>query len=359
MNRRQLLLGLKNHAVALAGVALLHPWLWDPPQEERVLFFDDFDGPSLDGSKWSVEHAMRRELDLQLYDRNNVSLENGCLVLTARQEDGTVYSGSVHTAGKFEFGPGTRLAVRAKLEGGYGAWPAIWMQASRFTEEFPHEVWPAGGEIDLMEAYLPGTGLETTLHGYDEADRHTRKSWSLPYVKLDGWHLYEMEWTEKALRFFLDGFLYGEAETDKFRAGNGFMPFCDDTNALFLHLNLAVQRQLRNGDPLEPMKIPPEMRFLIDFVQVTAYRPDPAPVWVAFDRHEITVPQYQNIQLYVHTDPDASDRTVYWQIDGGQVLIPSPSNSVLGNLYAADQGTAQVTVRTPSGGWDVCRVTVV
>lgn len=359
MTRREMLRLLKGGA-GLGGLTLLGchmPENTAPP--EKVLFWDDFEDNTLDLTKWSCEHAMRRENDLQLYSQEKVAVENGCLVLTARRENGQILSGSVHTAGKFEFGPGTRVSIRARLESGYGAWPAIWMQASRFTEEFPQEIWPAGGEIDLMEAYLPEDGSETTVHGYDTAGMLRHQSLQCPAVQLEHWHLYEMEWTGESLRFFLDNALYGEVPVRSFKAPNGFLPFCDDTNAMFIHLNLAVQRQLRDGVPVEVMNVPQEMRFLIDFVRVTAKQPDLALVSVAFGKHEAVIKQYNNIKLYVCTSPKAVDRTVHWNVSEGNILVPSPSNSVMGNFYAANKGVAHVTVTTPSGGRDVCRVTVV
>lgn len=329
------------------------------PEGGVVLFWEDFSGDTLDLGKWSYEQGVQRENDLQAYTPEAVAVEGGCLVITARRQGQAVTSGSIHTAGKFEFGPGTRLSVRARVEGGYGGWPAIWLQAGRFTSQYPQEVWPAGGEIDLMEAYPPEAGFETTVHAYGPAGEHLAPHRAVEEVDLSAWHLYELEWTGQQLRFFLDGSCYWEAPVADFTAPGGFMPFADGDNALFLHLNLAVQRQLRDGTPVDPAQLPPQMRLYVDSVRVTASRPDPDPVWVAFAQREVTVAQYENIQLLVHTDPAAADRTVHWSVDPPSVLTPSPANTVLGNLYAAGKGVAYVTVTTPSGGRDVCKVTVV
>lgn len=328
----------------------------DSGSMQTVLFFDDFDGSELEESRWCCETGYLRNDELQEYRAQNVSLEDGCLMLTARiEEDGVRTSGSVHTAGRFEFGPGTTLEVRARLDGGPGAWPAIWLQSSRFTPQHPDEVWPAGGEIDLMEAYPPKKGYETTIHYRDEWGDMAKKRLASMKTDVSKWHTYGLIWTEQTLTFTLDGKPYAEAKTADYCTDGGLYPFADDVNALFLHLNLAVLDTDARGKRIR--KIPDTMRLMVDWVRVTANEPQ-QPCDVSFDRHEITVRYQEMLRLYVRTDPEAKDRTVHWEIEDESVLTPGALTTVFGNLYANRKGTTRVIVTTPSGGRDVCEVTV-
>ncbi|MGN0995845.1 MAG: family 16 glycosylhydrolase [Candidatus Ventricola sp.] len=323
---------------------------------QTVLFFDDFEGGRLDEQKWGYETGLLRNNEPQEFRTENVSLEDGCLVMTARREaDGSLTSGSVHTAGRFEFGPGTTLEVRARLEGGPGAWPAIWLQASRFTPQHPDEVWPAGGEIDLMEAYPPSEGFETTIHYRNERGRTASRRIASVDADVEAWHIYGLIWTEETLTFMLDGQPYAETATANYCTDAGLYPFADDLNALFLHLNLAIHDTDARGRRIR--EIPDTMRFVVDWVRVTTDEPQ-QPCGVSFDQHEITVKQYDMLPLYVRTDPGAQDRTVRWEIEDERVLPPCALETVFGNLYARRRGTTRVVVTTPSGGRDVLVVTV-
>ncbi|GAB1416059.1 glycoside hydrolase family 16 protein [Paludibacter sp.] len=90
---------------------------------------------------------------------------NGNLVLrgiknTTQVNDPSKYlTGGLHTKGKKSFGLG-RIEIRAKLQAGQGAWPAIWMMP-----ESPL-LWPLGGEIDIMERINYESRVQQTVHTY-------------------------------------------------------------------------------------------------------------------------------------------------------------------------------------------------
>ena len=324
---------------------------------ETVLFFDDFDGDALDEARWSCEEGYPRR-GLQRFQADRVGVEDGCLVLTAfREENWEFTSGSVHTAGKFEFGPGVRLQVRARLEGGAGAWPAIWAHASRFTPQHPTEVWPAGGELDLMEGYPPEEGFESTIHYRNSEGEADSLSLDTPDVSIEEWHTYGLIWTWEELCFTLDGEVYATAPTDAFCTDAGMYPFADEINALFLHLNLAIQESDRQGNWLETGDMPQTMRFYVDWVMVTSLE-EPQNCWIAFPQEEYTIERFESLPLFVYTNPAAQDRTVCWEVYNEWVLRPLEPNHVKGNYYGDHSGETKVIITTPAGGWTACRVTV-
>ncbi|MEZ5659038.1 MAG: glycoside hydrolase family 16 protein [Burkholderiaceae bacterium] len=86
--------------------------------------------------------------------------------------------------------------MRARLPRGRGFWPAFWMLPVRDT-------WPP--EIDIMEASGDRPGM---LHFSvrKPGDRAGRGSgWLHAPVAADGWQVFACEWTEREIRFIVDG----------------------------------------------------------------------------------------------------------------------------------------------------------
>ena len=111
---------------------------------------DEFDGNSLDESKWNFVQGGggygNNELQNYTNRPENVFVEDGNLVIEARKEN---YQGNQYTSAKLETknkGDWTygRFEIRAKLPEGKGIWPAIWMMPS----DKEYGGWPVGGEID-------------------------------------------------------------------------------------------------------------------------------------------------------------------------------------------------------------------
>jgi len=104
--------------------------------------------------------------ELQYYTNRteNVTVENGYLLITAKKEE---YQGSSYTSarlttkGLFEQAYG-RFEARIRLPYGQGMWPAFWLLGAD-SEEVG---WPDCGEIDIMEfrGQNPTTVLGT-VHG--------------------------------------------------------------------------------------------------------------------------------------------------------------------------------------------------
>lgn len=114
---------------------------------------DEFDRDGApDPAKWNPEVGLIRNGELQYYTRDrakNARIENGHLVIEAHKEpfEKAAYtSASLTTAGRASWTYG-RIEARAKLPGGRGTWPAIWM----LGDSIRTVGWPTCGEIDIME----------------------------------------------------------------------------------------------------------------------------------------------------------------------------------------------------------------
>ncbi len=186
--------------------------------EWALVWQDDFDGEDLDSGKWSVQVGDGCDLgicgwgndELQWYQRENVSVSEGLLVITARRETagGKEYtSARIRTAGRADWTYG-RFEVRARLPRGQGIWPAIWMLP---TDE-AYGTWAASGEIDIMEllGHEPAT-VHGTLHygGRWPENTHSGASYTLPSGTFsDDFHVFALEWENGVFRWYVDGVLY-------------------------------------------------------------------------------------------------------------------------------------------------------
>jgi len=248
------------------------------PQDEelKLVWNDEFDQPSIDSEKWSYEIGDGCQYgpdlcgwgnnELQYYTSRpeNSSIEDGKLVITAREES---YEGSNFTSarmvtknkGDWRYG---RVDVRAKLPRGQGIWPAIWM----LSTDTAYGIWPASGEIDIMEAIGSDTAqVFSTIHYGHDFWRFDTQYFSYPpedsvYFSAD-FHVYTVLWTENCIQFQVDGRNVGVPNT-RSTVYPTTWPF---DQPFHLILNVAVGGNLP-GNPDGTTTFP--QRFEIDYVRV-------------------------------------------------------------------------------------------
>jgi beta-glucanase (GH16 family) len=208
--------------------------------------------------------------ELEYYTKrpNNVVIQNGNLVITARRETYTDSSGvtrnftsaRLRTQELFSQAYG-RFEARVKIPFGPGIWPAFWLLGNNIKSVG----WPACGEIDIMENI--GKELSTvhgTIHGpgYSAA-----KGISSAYVIPDGrrfaddFHVFAVEWEPNTIRFYVDNDLYATRTPADLPGGSQWVydhPF-------FILLNLAVGGNWP-GPPDAATSFPASM--LVDYVRV-------------------------------------------------------------------------------------------
>ncbi|MFZ8931937.1 MAG: glycoside hydrolase family 16 protein, partial [Pseudomonadales bacterium] len=246
-----------------------------PVVEFQLVFSDEFNGSELDQSKWNiVEGDGCPDLcgfgnnELQVYSADSIDVSGGTLKITALDNppgsDAPYTSARINTKDKFEFRYG-RVEFSARLPSGQGMWPALWML---HADESVYGPWPAGGEIDVMEAFNPGvagnTATQSTTHyGLPGPPFNGTSSQNDNQVPLDAaFHEYAVEWERDQLRFFVDGvhfqtqtsdewYAYFPADEDGFydplgayKVGPRDAPF---DQMFYLIMNLAV-----GGNPVGP-----------------------------------------------------------------------------------------------------------
>lgn len=214
---------------------------------------DEFDGTELNLQKWTNGIWYDVTTDLA-FSPDNVSVRDGCLVLSARKED---YNGKSYTAGaiesKFEV-PGTDcyVEVRAKaLSKNANVLSAIWMQSSPLIKAMN-----PNPEIDIMETF-DYRKMSSTLHTWNQNPSihlqigYTHWNTGLDDISAD-FHTYALERRNGRLRFYFDGQLTWDKAVIT----------SDSFVQLSRHMVLSLEGHL--GNPVDEY-LPDE--FLIDYVR--------------------------------------------------------------------------------------------
>jgi uncharacterized membrane protein YgcG len=225
----------------------------------QLAWADEFNGSGLlNSNDWTYEVGRVRNSEAQYYtsaDLDNARQEDGNLVIEARKEslNGASYtSASVTTRNRHTFLYG-RLEVRAKLPGGVGTWPAIWMLGTSGG-------WPAGGEIDIMEnvGFEPNA-VHATIHTQADPSGAHQATVGLdqPYNQF---YVYALEWTPDRLDFFIDSNKVYTFNNDG--TGTASWPF---SKPEYLLINLAIGGNWGGQHGIDDSIFP--RRYYIDYVR--------------------------------------------------------------------------------------------
>jgi len=219
--------------------------------------YDIGNGPNGDG--WGNQ-------ELQYYtDRpENITANNGYLIITANQEDfnGSGYtSARILTKAKFEQQYG-RFEARMRLPYGKGMWPAFWMLGA----DIDSNPWPACGEIDIMEnAGSAPTIISGAVHGPGYfGGTPILKKYDFVNDRVDtGFHVYGIEWGPEYINYYVDDVLYNQITPDDVTGEWVF-----DNGPFYILINLAVGG-LFDGAPNADTVFPQTM--LVDYVRAYKY----------------------------------------------------------------------------------------
>lgn len=236
-------------------------------QEYTLVWSDEFDYTGLpDAEKWGYDVGGDGwgNNELQYYTQNrteNARVEDGHLIIEARKES---YGGNNYTSarlitkdkGDWLYG---KIEVKAKLPGGTGSWPAIWM----LPTDWEYGGWPSSGEIDIMEyvGYDPGI-VHGTVH--TEAYNHTLGTQKGAHTTVTdaetAFHVYSMEWTPERIKVFVDDTKYFT-----FNAEGDYTTWPFDKR-FHLLLNIAVGGSWGGAEGIDDEIFPVKME--VDYVRV-------------------------------------------------------------------------------------------
>lgn len=186
--------------------------LADPPGDGwQLKFSDDFNGSSLDNSKWSPCFYWGSSNgctnggagDLQWFQPDEVSVQDGILRIRAQKrsvvgENNKVFqytSGMIASHDKFAFQYGY-AEFRAKVPKGNGYWPTLWLLSQ-------NKNWPP--ELDVAEFVGSNTNnVHMTLHYNDGGHKSSSGWWGGLDFSAD-YHTYGVEWTSDKIVWYVDG----------------------------------------------------------------------------------------------------------------------------------------------------------
>lgn len=177
-------------------------------QNYKLVWKEEFDAPSLNSENWNIETGAGKNYEEQLYTTSseNLKLENGKLIITAKKDEKNNYSSArINTLNKQHFKYG-KIEVRAKLPLGAGTWPAIWMLGANY----PTKGYPYCGEIDIMEHVGKSPNeIHGAVHYPIEDDELISSSNQITIEDLkDEYHIYSVEWNRKEIIYLIDGKKY-------------------------------------------------------------------------------------------------------------------------------------------------------
>ncbi|MEO1576661.1 MAG: glycoside hydrolase family 16 protein [Pseudomonadota bacterium] len=238
----------------------------------QLVWSDEFDGDSVDLTKWEFQIGDGSELGIpgwgnnekQWYTANNATVADGKLTIEAREETVGNFdytSSRLRTLGRGDWTFG-RFEMRAKLPSTQGMWPAFWMLSS-FPEAYG--VWAASGEIDIMESVGSDPDrIFGTIHygGEFPGNLSTSETYSPSTDVSDEFHVYAIEWDADEIRWYVDDTLYAVQNAWSSTAGPYPAPF---DQPFYILLNVAVGGSFP-GAPSVDTVFPVTME--VDYVRV-------------------------------------------------------------------------------------------
>ncbi len=181
------------------------------PAGWKLVFGDEFNGSTIDRTKWNLRNNEGRDIDLgcNTNSSKNQFVSDGNLTIRALRETAKCSSqtrqftqGYLDTIGKHSWTYG-RFEMRAKSPNkpgtSKGLWPAFWLR--------PED--GGNGEIDVTE--LPGgdgwytKSTAAIFYDYSPVKQDTRIALPGGGHPGDGFHTYTTEWDANSLKWYIDG----------------------------------------------------------------------------------------------------------------------------------------------------------
>ena len=201
-----------------------------PEGNWKLVWADEFDGDTLDTSKWDYRLSMMGKRH-PAWDDKGVTLDgNSNAVFTCYEKDGEIVSSQLQTGYNFmdavvtetKFGgdhlqwPIGKLQqskylkkygyfeCRCRLQKEYGWWSAFWMQSPIIGASLdPGET---GTELDIMECFKLGEiAPHNAITGGYGKDCVSAKCGGMKGLDPDEFHVFGMKWDENGYTFYIDG----------------------------------------------------------------------------------------------------------------------------------------------------------
>ena len=237
----------------------------------NLTFSDEFNGTSLDTTKWGAQYtwSCTNNDELEGYQAANVTEGGGLLTLTAKNQSVTCSgathpytSGMIESSGKFSQLYGYYEA-RMQVPAYQGFWPAFWLLPESGA-------WPP--EIDTLELGQSGdftTARMTNHFGVSGSGSYDSQTWSNPGTAFgSALHTFGVNWEPGSLTFYIDGTLRATINAPSCPATGsvgGSGPECISSVPMYVLANLAVGGSYTGG-VLGSTPFPSSM--VVDYIRV-------------------------------------------------------------------------------------------
>ncbi len=167
----------------------------------HLVWDDEFEGTTLDASKWSDAYPSGGNGEAQVYVPDALNMANGILRINAEQRRVSGYSytsGIIHSHGKWAQ-QGGYFEIRAKLPEGKGFFPAFWLLPSSGA---------ALPEVDIFEAlgHLPHTVYMTNHWQNSHGARASASRWYPEAGDFtQDFHTFALKWQPHLMTWYIDG----------------------------------------------------------------------------------------------------------------------------------------------------------
>ena len=363
-------------AVPLVGAAQA---IEGAPDGYKLVWEDNFNGTALNENCWTIEVSGTGggNQELQYYRRENVSVADGNLVLTARRES---FSGKNFTSGRINsnqkaaFKHGVMQARIKFPHTANGLWPAYWMMGNDINKYG----WPRCGEIDIIEmGHANGISAGTqdkyfsgTTHWGPDASNENHQFYSQGFtgdkfnnmvpVANDDYHIFTIEWDGDYLYMYYDLEAYTAAKRRAARYFTQSIPYSESVSSaghyfqkpFYFLFNLAVGGTYPGiYDAAGITALPTagsEAKMYVDWVRVYQKEGDEDNRYLYYDDEGNKVTNIEDEPEKPHQDDnttvlsgfasealDAEGNTTFDFNDVAEAVLISASDGVRGHLLTA------------------------
>lgn len=377
------------------------------PDGYKLVWSDEFNGTALNEKNWSIEVSGSGggNQELQYYRRENVSVENGNLVLTAKREN---YEGKNFTSGRINsnqkaaFKHGIMQAKIKFPKTANGLWPAYWMMGNDINKYG----WPRCGEIDIVEMghfnaitgkyagmqekYFSGTthwGPDATAANHQQYSNEFEEATFAGMGAVEGdYHIFTMEWDGDYLYMYYDLEKYTNAKKRQARYFTQAIAYNDDALApghyfqkpFYFLFNLAVGGTFTNIYNASGITALPnagdEAKMYVDWVRVYQSEDDADAKYLYTDENGEKQTNIDPEPEPEHHDDNATElsgfatealdesgETTFDFEDVSDAVLISTSDGVRGHLYSANANVTDYNVNNSNRNlyvWDNTYVAV-
>lgn len=242
----------------------------DVPEGYELVWNDEFNGTTLDGSTWKheVQGAGWVNNELQNYVNGSFNGEpvtevaDGKLYIHCFKQNGKIYSGRIYANVSTGWKYGI-FEASIKLPKGRGTWPAFWMMP--VSVDWSTEGWPRCGEIDIMEEvgyHANYTSSSIHCEKYNHVINTQKTAERLTQGAQDDFHTYRLEWTENHIYTYVDGVRLLSFEND----GRGDIASWPFAKPFYVILNLAWGGDWGGAQGVDENALPATME--VEYVRV-------------------------------------------------------------------------------------------